>query len=335
MSQERSGWVLKQQEITDNPGIQTLNLFVQGPVHYWCIPTTILADTPYKSCLFCLLLSSTASLTIQPFHFDQFPSSHEDRVATHFNQITLNCTFCQLGADVMHGRLSLFLAVISLFLATATASPQIRCTNDEPCISFEENPPWGCKDGYETSLIDVPHHTLVTHCERNCNDAEQKRCDAKLCDSNRRACEEHHSTRIGFCKRALELCKSPIKTEEGICTINDMDNPVKYDTSTGECSIDSSVDLTGSGPGNQKVTFNIASTEAARSLRFTCDHLSDKGRSLYLHKVFLTRGLTCLPSGTNCLTSKKSVMDSITGVAKQACDKGEHARGHKTVFQVE
>jgi len=179
------------------------------------------------------------------------------------------------------------------------------------------------------------------------NDYEQKQCNAKLCAQNRQAYDEYPA-RVWPCKRTLKACKGPVKTAESICNLNDMGQPVKYDSLTGICSIESSVDLTKYGPRDRKAVFTVTLVLNKQllsdgplipmeSLRFTCDHFSEYGQLKYLEKISRTKNLYVWGNRDTRfgLTNDKSVIDGLPKTAKQACDLEQHSFGHETIFPSE
>ncbi|PLB45868.1 hypothetical protein P170DRAFT_429045 [Aspergillus steynii IBT 23096] len=183
---------------------------------------------------------------------------------------------------------------------------------------------------------------------RDCNDAEQKQCDAELCTRNKHDCDEYHSTRVSFCRRARQLCDGPVKTEEKICTLQDMGQPVRYVSTAGVCSIDDSVDLPKYGSGDETISFvvNLVRSSAVsqghhddlvQTLRFTCDHLSTHGASGYTEKVRNTEGLIHWGRGKAIygMTHDRAVFDGLVKTAKQACAQEQRAFGLETIFESE
>lgn len=133
----------------------------------------------------------------------------------------------------------IFLALTSSWFTAVRADDNegLRCTSRQDCVQWYKTGLLSCSSGYErTTIGSVDGEAKGVYCERKCTDAEWQTCGFSNCAFNLKECRLYPGNRI--CAKALRYCGSPIQVPEKSCTKEAMDEYVKFDAATNQCSID-------------------------------------------------------------------------------------------------
>jgi hypothetical protein len=111
---------------------------------------------------------------------------------------------------------------------------QLTCSTPASCVSSYLTGSAQCSSGYTGTHYEVRGSPPGTYCEKACESSERDKCMAKQCTFFKDRCTLYPASED--CGKAIDWCRTPMKTTKDNCVEARMGQPVTYNDNDGTCA---------------------------------------------------------------------------------------------------